>query len=62
MKQIGGVDEAGFYFLVTFDTKDSDDMSEMLGVLNDHQVDSTVKGYSEEQVEVIVRPDLDRLP
>jgi hypothetical protein len=59
MKQIGGVDEEGFYLLVTYETKDPEDTDKMLSVLYNPEVDSKVKGYDDDHVEVIVRLDLE---
>ena len=61
MKQISGVDEEGFYLLLNYETKDSEDMDEMLSVLYNPEVDSKVKGYGDDHVEVIVRLDLEVL-
>ena len=61
MKQIGGVDEEGFFILVTYETKDAEDTDEMLSFLYNHEVDSKVKGYDDDRVEVIVRLDLEGL-
>jgi len=61
MKQISGVDEAGFYLLLTYETKDSEDTEAMLSVLYNPEVDSKVKGYDDDHVEVIVRLDLEGL-
>jgi hypothetical protein len=59
MKQISGVDEEGFYLLLTYETKDPEDTDEMLSVLYNPEVDSKVKGYDDDHVEVIVRLDLE---
>jgi hypothetical protein len=61
MKQIGGVDEKGFYLLLTYETKDPEDTDKMLSVLSNPEVDSKVKGYDDDHVEVIVRLDLEGL-
>jgi hypothetical protein len=61
MKQIGGVDEARFYLLLTYETKDPEDTEAMLSVLYNPEVDSKVKGYDDDHVEVIVRLDLEGL-
>jgi hypothetical protein len=61
MKQIGGVDEEGFYLLLTYETKDPEDTEAMLSVLYNPEVDSKVKGYDDDHVEVIVRLDLEAL-
>ena len=59
MKQISGVDEEGFYLLVTYNTKSPEDTEAMLSVLYNPEVDSKVKGYDDDHVEVIVRLDLE---
>jgi hypothetical protein len=59
MKQISGVDEEGFYLLLTYETKGPEDTDEMLSVLYNPEVDSKVKGYDDDHVEVIVRLDLE---
>jgi hypothetical protein len=59
MKQISGNDEEGFYLLLTYETKDPEDTGEMLSVLYNPEVDSKVKGYDDDHVEVIVRLDLE---
>lgn len=59
MKQISGVDEEGLYLLVTYETKDPEDADKMLSVLYNPEVDSKVKGYDDDHVEVIVRLDLE---
>jgi hypothetical protein len=59
MKQISGVDEEGFYLLLTYETKDPEDTDEMLSVLYNPEVDSKVKCYDDDHVEVIVRLDLE---
>jgi hypothetical protein len=59
MKQIGGVDEEGFDLLLTYETKDPEDTDGMLSVLYNPEVDSKVKGYDDDHVEVIVRFDLE---
>ena len=59
MKQISGVDEEGFYLLLTYETKDPEDTDEMLSVLYNPEVDSKVKGYDDDHIEVIVRLDLE---
>jgi len=61
MKQIGGVDEEGFYLLVTYETKDPEDTEAMLSVLSNPEVDAKVKGYDDDRVEVIVRLDLEEV-
>ena len=61
MKQIGGVDEGGFYLLLTYENKDPEDTEAMLGVLCNPEVDSKVKDYDDNHVEVIVRLDLEGL-
>jgi hypothetical protein len=61
MKQISGVDEKGFYLLLTYETKDSEDTEAMLSVLYNPEVDSKVKGYDDDHVEVVVRLDLEGL-
>ena len=61
MKQIGGVDEEGFYLLLTYETKDPEDTDEMLSVLYNPEVDSKVKSYDDNYVEVIVRLDMEAL-
>jgi hypothetical protein len=61
MKQISGVDEEGFYLLLTYETKDPEDTEAMLSVLYNPEVDSKVKGYDDDHVEVIVRLDLEVL-
>jgi hypothetical protein len=59
MKQISGVDEKGFYLIRTYETKDPEDTEAMLSVLYNPEVDSKVKGYDDDHVEVIVRLDLE---
>ena len=59
MKQISGVDEEGFYLLLIYETKVPEDTGEMLSVLYNPEVDSKVKGYDDDHVEVIVRLDLE---
>jgi hypothetical protein len=59
MKQISGVDEEGFYLHLTYETKDPEDTEAMLSVLYNPEVDSKVKAYDDNHVEVIVRLDLE---
>jgi hypothetical protein len=59
MKQIGGVDEEGFYLLLTYETKDPEDTNGMLSVLYSPEVNSKVGACDDNHVEVIVRLDLE---
>jgi hypothetical protein len=48
-------------FLLTYETKDPEDTESMLSVLYNPEVDSKVKAYDDNHVEVIVRLDLEAL-
>ncbi len=61
-KTIGQVNEEGIFKLkTTFDPQNSNDMEQMLKLLNDEDMNATVEDYGEDFVEVVYRPsDLSR--
>ncbi len=56
-KTIGCVDDEGdFYLVLTFDTRSSNDMEEMIKLLKNEE-SAIVKTYDSESVEVTCKPD-----
>ncbi len=56
-KIVGGIDEMGCFLLrVNYDTKNSEDMNEMMKTLRDSEAEAVVENYAEDHVEVVIRP------
>ncbi len=57
-KITGHVNEEGsFSLLATFDPQNSDDMEQMFKLLDDENMNATVRDHDKDFVEVIYRPD-----
>jgi hypothetical protein len=52
----GGVDEEGFFFLLDFNTKSSEDMEQLRAYLRDPESHDAVETYDNERVTLKVRP------
>ncbi len=56
-KIVGGIDEMGCFLLrVNYDTKNSEDMDEMIRVLRDPEAEATVESYDEDNVTLNIHP------
>ncbi len=57
-KTIGHTNEEGSFSLVaTFDPRNSDDIEQMFRLLNNQEMNATVKDYGPDFVEVSYRPE-----
>ncbi len=56
-RRVGGADEEGFFFQVTYNTKSTWDMDEMSELLGDEDTNTTVTHYDSDHVVVLIRPD-----
>ncbi len=58
-KTVGGIDERGHFLLrVTFDTRNPEDMDQMMKTLRDSEAHASVEYYDEDNVTVTIRPGL----
>lgn len=56
-KMTGSVDDMGHFVLrMNYDTKNSEDMNEMMKTLRDSEAEAVVENYAEDHVEVVIRP------